>query len=111
MAFPAIVAGGIATAIVAGLASGAMQMVLKVLFGLGFGYMTFSGVDLLVTQNKDQILQLMQTLPPLARQLIGVLKIGTCINILASAMVMRLTMFGLNEGVIKRMQVVPGGGG
>lgn len=110
MALPAVLAGGIATAIVAGLASGAMQIVLKVLVGLGFGYMTFQGVDLLVTQNKGQILALMNTLPPLAVQLMGVLKVGTCINIMFSAMVMKLTIFGLNEGVIKRMVVTPGAG-
>lgn len=111
MALPAILAGGIATAIVAGLASGAMQIVLKVLVGLGFGYMTYTGVDLLVTQNQGQIIELLNTLPPLARQLIGVLKIGTCLSIMFSAMVMRLTIFGLNEGVIKRMMVTPGVGG
>lgn len=110
MAFPAVLAGGIATAIVAGLASGAMQMVLKVLVGLGFGYLTFSGVDTLVTQNQSQILSLLNTMPPLAVQLIGVLKLGTCLNIMFSAMVMRLTVFGLNEGVIKRMVVTPGAG-
>lgn len=105
MAFPAILATGLAGAIVAGLASGAVQIVLKVLFALGFGYLTFSGVDTLVSQNKDQVIALLQTMPPLAVQLIGVLKIGTCMNIMFSAMVMRLSIFGLNEGVIKRMHV------
>lgn len=111
MALPAIVGGGLAGALVAGLASGAVQIVLKVLFGLGFGYLTFTGIDTLVTQNKDQIFVLMNQFPPLARELFGVLKIGTCINIMFSAMVMRLAVFGLDQGVIRRMNVVgtPGG--
>lgn len=108
MPFPAIVGAGLVGYLVAGLASGAMQIVLKVLFGLGFGYLAFTGVDTLVTQNEDQIISLINTLPPLPRQLLGVLKVGTCIKIIFSAMVMRLTIFGLNEGVIKRMQVMPG---
>jgi hypothetical protein len=106
MPFPAILAGGVATAIVAGLASGAVQIVLKVLFSLGFGYLTFTGADLLVTQNEDQVLQLLAGLSPNTVAILGVLKVGTCVKIMASALVMRLTLFGLNEGVIKRMKVV-----
>jgi hypothetical protein len=105
MPFPAIVAGGIATAVVAGLASGAVQMVLKVLFSLGFGYLTFTGMDVLVTQNEDQVIQLLNTMPPFAVSLFGVLKIGVCMKIMFSAMLMRMTIFGMQEGVIKRMHV------
>lgn len=111
MALPAVLGAGLAGAIVAGLASGAVQIVLKVLFGLGFGYLTFAGIDTLVTMNKDQIMTLLNGFSPLARDLIGVLKIGTCVNIMASAMVMRLTIFGLDQGVIRRMQVVTPGVG
>lgn len=106
MALPAVIAGGIATAVVAGLASGAVQIVLKVLFSLGFGYLTFQGVDTLVEMNKAQILTLLSTLPPGAVALLGVLKVGVCLNIAFSALVIRMTLFGLNEGVIKRMHVV-----
>lgn len=105
MPFPAIIAGGIATAVVAGLASGAVQIVLKVLGALGFGYLTFQGADMLVTQNQEQILSILGGMPPLVVSFAGVLKIGTCIKIWFSAFTMRLTIFGLNEGVIKRMRV------
>lgn len=107
MAFPAVLAGGLAGAIVAGLASGAVQMVLKVLSSLGFGYLTFTGIDYLTTQNQAQIFTLIGQLPVFAQQMLGVLQIGTCIKILFSALVMRLTVFGLTEGVIKRMSVIP----
>lgn len=105
MPFPAVLATGLAGALVAGLASGAVQMVLKVLTALGFGYLTFTGADMLVTQNEQQVLKLMSSLPPLAVQLIGVLQLGTCMKIIFSALVLRLTVAGLNEGVIKRMKV------
>lgn len=107
MPFPAVLAPALAGAIVAGLASGAVQIVLKVLASLGFGYLTFTGIDYLTTQNQAQIFTLISLLPPLAQQILGVLQVGTCIKILFSALVMRLTVFGLNAGVIKRMQVVP----
>lgn len=106
MALPAVLAGGIATAIVAGLASAAGQIVLKVLFGLGIGYLTFTGVDLLVTQNEAQVLGLLGGLDPVAVQLIGVLKIGSCVKVIFSALVIRLSIIGLDQGLIKRMQVV-----
>src|SRR6476620_10918875 len=103
MPFPAVLGAGIVGALVAGLASGAVQIAFKVLVGLGFGYLAFTGADLLVTQNETQVLQLLSTLPPLAQQLIGVLQIGTCIKIIFSAMGIRLSVMGLNQGVIKRM--------
>lgn len=106
MPFPAVLMTGLAGAVVAGLASGAVQMVLKVLTSLGFGYLTFVGVDALVTQNEQQIFILISRLPTVAVQLIGVLQIGTCIKVVFSAIVMRLSIAGLNEGIIKRMQVV-----
>jgi len=106
MPFPAVIAAGLAGAIVTGLASGAAQIALKVAASLGFGYLTFTGIDALVTQNQSQIFTLIGQLPSFAQQMLGVLQVGTCIKILFSALVMRLTIFGLNEGVIKRMKVV-----
>ena len=108
MPFPllGLAAGSVATAIVAGLASGVAQFVLKGAATLGFGYLTFTGVDMLVSQNETQVLLLLGQLPPLAVKLVGVLQIGTCIKILFSALVLRLSFMGLNEGVIKRMQVI-----
>lgn len=106
MPFPAVLAAGLGGAIVAGLASGAMQMVLRVLATLGFGYLTFTGVDLLVSQTSVQVFLLLDQFPPLAKQLIGVLQLGTCMKVMFSAMVLRLSVMGLNEGVIKRMRVV-----
>lgn len=103
MALP--VAAGLIGWIVAGLASGVGQIVAKTLVTLGIGYASYTGLDLLITQNEAQIVTLMQTLPVTAQQLIGVLKVGTCLRIVFSALMMRATLFGLNEGVIKRMVV------
>ena len=106
MPFPAVLGAGLAGAIVAGLASGAAQIVLKVLATLGFGYLTFVGIDLLVSQTSTQVFALFGQFPPLVQQLIGVLQIGTCMKVMFSAMVLRLSVLGINEGVLKRMQVV-----
>lgn len=103
MALP--IAAGLAGWIVAGLASGVGQIVAKTLVTLGIGYVSYTGLDALITLNEGQILTLLQSLPPTAVQLLGVLKVGTCLRIVFSALMMRATLFGLNEGVIKRMQV------
>lgn len=103
MALP--IAAGLAGWIVAGLASGVGQIVAKALVTLGVGYVTYTGLEALIELNEGQIIALLQTLPVTAQQLIGVLKVGTCVRIIFSALVMRATLFGMNEGVIKRMQV------
>lgn len=103
MALP--VAAGLVGWIVAGLASGIGQIIAKGLISLGIGYVSYTGISLLVESNEQQILTLMQQLPPVAVQLIGVLKVGTCVRIVFSAMIMRATLFGLNNDQIKRMQV------
>jgi hypothetical protein len=108
MAIPLI--GGIGAAIVAGLFSGAAQIVFKVLASLGLGFVTYVGMEALVDLNYDQVMALMNALPPNTRALLGVLKVGVCLNIFFSALVMRMTLWGLNNDMLSRMRVVPGVG-
>jgi hypothetical protein len=85
-------------------ASGVAQGVAKALIGLGIGYAAYQGADLLVASSEDEVFALLSTLPPLAVSLLGVLKVGTCVKIMFSAMVMRLSVFGLDQGLIKRFR-------
>ena len=96
---------GVVAALIGGLGAIAGQLAWKVLAALGIGYVTYTGVNVLVDQYQPQILQALQALPPVALQLAGVLKVGTCVNIMFSAMAMRATLAGLNAGSIKKMQV------
>lgn len=108
MPLPAIagpVLTGLGALLAYAVASGVAQGVTKAAIGLGVGFIAYQGADTLVTQTEDQVFGLIGSLPPLAMQLVGVLKIGTCLKIIFSAMMMRLSIFGLNEGVIKRMRV------
>ena len=108
MALP--LAAGLAGWIVAGLASGVGQIVAKTLVSLGIGYVTYTGMNALVDMNQAQIMTLLNTLPPTTVQLLGVLKVGVCLNIWFSAFVIKLTLWGLNNDSFSRMRVVPGGG-
>lgn len=108
MALP--LAAGLAGWIVAGLASGVGQIVAKTLVSLGVGYVSYTGMNALVDMNQAQIISLLNTLPPTTVQLIGVLKVGVCLNIWFSAFLIKLTLFGMNSDTITRMRVLPGGG-
>lgn len=108
MALP--LAAGLAGWIVAGLASGVGQIVAKTLVSLGIGYATYTGVEALVDLNQSQIMALINTLPPNTVALLGVLKVGVCLNIWFSAMAIKLTLWGMNSDMITRMRVIPGAG-
>ena len=96
---------GLGALITYGIASGIGQGLVKFAAAMGVGFVTYQGMDLLVSQNEGQVLSLLSSMPPLAVALIGVLKIGTVVKIIFSAMLMRATLFGMNSGVVKRMQV------
>jgi len=96
-------------AIITGLFTGAGQIVAKVLLSLGIGYVSYTGLNALVTMNEGQVLALLSTLPPVAVQMIGVLKLGTCVKIMFSAMLMRIVLVGVNNDTLTKMRVTGGG--
>jgi len=102
MALPALLAGGLATALVSSLASAGGQIALRVLATLGIGYITYSGADTLVSSNKDAVMSALSGLPSQAIAMIGVLKVGVCLNIMQSALVARLAYVGVS-GAAKRI--------
>lgn len=103
MALP--LAAGLAGFLVAGLASGVSQIVAKTLLSLGVGYVTYIGVAALVDLNQSQIMTLLGTLPPNAVALLGVLKVGVCLNIWFSALAMKVALWGMNSDTLTKMRV------
>lgn len=92
-------------ALVGALASSAGQIVIKVLLALGIGYISFQGFDFLVESTKNDVMASLGSFSPLTVQLLGVLKVGVCINIMFSAVVIRLTLNGAMSG-IKKLRVL-----
>ncbi len=103
--FVPVIASALGAGIVTALASYAGQIALKVLATLGVGYFAFTGVTELFDSNYSGIMTSINSLPPLAIQLAGALQVGTCLKMIFSAIAIRMTLYGLNEGVIKRMGV------
>jgi len=94
-----------AAAIVGALIQIAGTLVGKVLLSLGIGYVTYTGVDTGISWAKAQVVANMSGLPADALQIVGVLKVGTAISILSSALVARALLAGLTSGSFKRMVI------
>lgn len=77
----------------------------KALIALGIGFFVFTGIDMSLTWLKLQIVNNLALLPSRAVTVMGVLQVGTSINIMLSALSARLLLQGMTAGAIKRMGV------
>ena len=75
----------------------------RVLVSLGLGYATYSGIDTSIGWAKTQVLSAISGLPAASIQIAGMLHLGSVISIMASALLVRLTMQGLAGGTLKKM--------
>lgn len=98
MALPVILAslGGV-------LINSARGAAVQVLIALGVSVVTYSGMDAAITWAKSQALANVQALPAELIQQLSYLGIGQAINIIFSAMVMRMTLQGIS-GTFKRFR-------
>lgn len=69
----------------------------KLLRGLGFAAVTFTGVQFLMDDAKAYVFQQLMSLPSEWVQLIGLMKLDVCFNILFSAYVARAIIWGMNQ--------------
>jgi len=90
---PALVA-----ALLTGLIQIASTLAGRVLVALGFMSITYTGLDSTLDWLKAQAVQAFQGLPAETLGMIGVLKVGSMISIIASALLARLLLDGLAPG-------------
>jgi hypothetical protein len=88
-------------AIIGGLIQAVGTLVGRVLVSLGIGFVAYQGVDTAIGWAKENALQRLQALPPEVLQMVGLLQVGTCISILTSALIVRVTISGLVGGAKK----------
>ncbi len=74
----------------------------RVLVALGISVATFTGIDFTLDYLKDQALASITGMGATLVQLIAYLQVGTCINIIVSAMLARAALQGLTGGTFKR---------
>ena len=91
-------------ALIGALVSAAGSMVGRVLVGLGVGLVTFGGVATLVNTARDTAFGYLNQAGAVSQigNYLGLLQVGTCLNILFSALIVRLTLRGLSGDSIKR---------
>lgn len=88
-------------ALVGALLTAMGSLVGKVLISLGVGFAAYKGIDVSIAWAKSQFFGSVAGLPGVTIQLLGVMNVGTAVNILTSALVMRLTFKGMTGGIMK----------
>lgn len=74
----------------------------RALVALGLGVVTFTGMNASLDWLRDQAVSSILQLDPQVVQLLGVLKVGTFISIISSAVAVRLLLSGVQSGTFKR---------
>lgn len=74
----------------------------RVLIALGIGVVTYTGLDTTLDWLKSQAINSLSGLPADFVSLIAFLKVGVCINIIASATAARFVLQGLTGGAVKK---------
>ena len=90
--------------LIGGLVKAAPSWIGSALISLGITSVSFVGLDVLLTNVKAQISSSLSSGSNFEGFLgvLGVLQVGTCVNILASAYVARLVVRGLKNGAIRK---------
>lgn len=90
-------------ALLGGLIQVAGTLVGKVLLSLGFGYVSYTGLDASLGWIKAQIAASMGGLPSQAVSVLGAAGVGSAVAIVMSAIAARMLLDGLTGGAFKRL--------
>jgi hypothetical protein len=89
-------------ALIGALVQGAGTLVGKVLISLGIGMAVYSGVDTSITYARDFVIGQISATHSQTVAAASACKVGVCISIITSALVVRMTLNGLTGGTVKR---------
>ena len=89
-------------ALIGALASAAASLAGRVLIGVGIGVVAYTGLSSLITGVSSDIQTQFAGAPSLVLQVLGTLRLDTCIAILLSAYTARYTLAGLTSGTLVR---------
>lgn len=82
----------------------------KLVRGLGFAAVTFTGVQVLLETAKSYAFSQLSSLPANIVAMAGLLKLDVCLNIWFSCFVARAIIWGLNQASDSRSSIRWGGG-
>ena len=75
----------------------------RVLIALGFGFVSFTGIQTAIGYAENLIWSNMSGLPAAVLQLVGYMRIDDAISLVISAVAARLLLNGLTGGKLKRL--------
>jgi Protein of unknown function (DUF2523) len=91
----------LAAAIMGGLLNIISTLVGKVLVALGLGVATYSGFSATLTWLKTSAVASLMALPPDVVAMLSLMKVGSCISMVSSALIVRLTLQGMQSDTVK----------
>lgn len=91
----------------AGLIAGAFyqivgSLIAKALAALAVGVVTYTGVSASINWLKSGAVSALLALPPDVVAMLSLMRVGTCVNMVFSAIVMRLAFTGMSSDTVKR---------
>ena len=92
-------------ALIGALIQAAGSLVGRVLLSLGIGYVAYSGIDTSIEFAKSFVVSQITATGAQTVAAASAMKVGTCISILTSALVARMTLAGMTSGTLKRWVV------
>ncbi|ENZ77662.1 MULTISPECIES: DUF2523 domain-containing protein [Ralstonia] len=96
----------LASAIVGFLAQACVSLVGRVLVALGIGFVSYTGLSVMLDGMKGLFLQYVAgagTLPWNVVGILGVLKVGTSMNMILTTLAIRASLAGLSGGSMRKM--------
>lgn len=90
-------------ALLGGLLQFAASMVGRVLIALGLGFVAYQGVGLALDSFKTLVVDSLNGMPAQVLQVLGLLQVDRAVNILSSAVLVRMTINGLMSGTIRKL--------
>lgn len=89
-------------AFVGGLSMMAGTIAGQVLIGLAISIVTYTGMSVTIDWLKSGAVAALLSLPPEIIGMLGLMKVGTCVSMVFSAMSVRMLLDGLTSGTFKR---------
>lgn len=83
----------------------AIPLLFRALAALGVGFVTYQGLQLVTGEVQTHIFNILTVLPPRAQGLLGLMDVGTAVNILFSAVTTRAIVSGWSGGTKKNFRL------
>ena len=90
-------------ALIGGLAQAAASLVGRVLLAMGFGYVSYTGVNTTITWLTNQIMSNLQGLSSDVLQFVALTKVDKAVAIISAAFLVRAMLNGLTSDTVKKL--------